>query len=96
MEPASLTIGVVGLAGLFSTCMQCFDYVQLGRAFGDDYGKCLLRLEAEPEDSHIHAVIIVSDTGEGMSEDFVNNHAFTAFRQENSLSSETGLGLSII
>ena len=50
----------------------------------------------EPEDSHIHAVIIVSDTGKGVSEDFVNNHAFTAFCQENSLSSRTGLGLSVI
>lgn len=46
MEPASLTIGVVGLASLFSTCMECFDYIQLGRAFGKDYGKCLLRLDA--------------------------------------------------
>ena len=26
--------------------MQCFDYIQLGRAFGEDYGKCLLRLDA--------------------------------------------------
>ena len=46
MEPAGFTVGVMGLAGLFSTCMQCFDYVQLGRAFGGDYGKCLLRLDA--------------------------------------------------
>jgi Prion-inhibition and propagation len=46
MEPASLTVGVVGLAGLFSACMECFDYLQLGQAFGEDYGKCLLRLDA--------------------------------------------------
>jgi hypothetical protein len=46
MEPAGLTIGVVGLASLFSTCMECFDYIQLGRTFGKDYGKCLLRLDA--------------------------------------------------
>lgn len=46
MEPVSFTIGVAGLAGLFSTCMECFDYIQLGRAFGKDYGKCLLRLDA--------------------------------------------------
>ena len=48
------------------------------------------------DDSHRHAVLIVADTGKGMSEDFVKNHAFTAFSQENSLSSGTGLGLSII
>ena len=46
MEPVGFAIGVVGLAGLFSTCMECFDYIQLGRAFGSDYGKCLLRLDA--------------------------------------------------
>lgn len=46
MEPASLTVGVVGFASPFSTCMECFDYIQLGRAFGKDYGKCLLRLDA--------------------------------------------------
>jgi hypothetical protein len=32
----------------------------------------------------------------GMSDDFVRNHAFTAFSQEDSLASGTGLGLSII
>ena len=48
------------------------------------------------KDHHLHTVIIVSDTGKGMSEDFVKNHAFTAFTQENSLTSGTGLGLSII
>lgn len=31
-----------------------------------------------------------------MSEEFVRNHAFTAFSQEDSLSSGTGLGLSIV
>jgi len=46
MEPVGFTVGVIGLAGLFSTCMECFDYVQLGQAFGKDYGKCLLRLDA--------------------------------------------------
>ena len=38
MEPAGLTLGVVGLASLFSTCMECFDYIQLSRSFGKDYG----------------------------------------------------------
>ena len=46
MDPASLTISVIGLASLFSACMGCFDSIQLGRAFGEDYGKCLLRLDA--------------------------------------------------
>jgi signal transduction histidine kinase/CheY-like chemotaxis protein len=50
----------------------------------------------ETDNSHTHACIIVNDTGRGMSEDFVKNYAFTAFSQENSLTSGVGLGLSII
>ena len=46
MEPAGLAIGVAGLASLFSACVDCFEYIQLGRQFGHDYGKCLLKLDA--------------------------------------------------
>ena len=52
--------------------------------------------EKTADEDHRHAVIVVSDTGKGMSDNFVKNHAFTAFSQENSLASGTGLGLSII
>ena len=48
------------------------------------------------EDGHLHTCMIVSDTGKGMSDDFVKNHAFTAFSQEDPLKSGTGLGLSIV
>jgi len=48
------------------------------------------------DDSHVHALFSVTDTGRGMSGDYVKNHAFTAFSQENALSSGTGLGLSIV
>ncbi|KIV94888.1 hypothetical protein PV10_02609 [Exophiala mesophila] len=44
----------------------------------------------------LHLVLTVTDTGRGMSEEFVRNHAFTAFSQEDSLASGTGLGLSIV
>ncbi|EXJ56862.1 hypothetical protein A1O7_07206 [Cladophialophora yegresii CBS 114405] len=46
--------------------------------------------------SNLHILLQVSDTGHGMSEDFIKNHAFTAFSQEDSLASGTGLGLSIV
>lgn len=36
MEPLGLAIGVVGLAGLFSTCIDCFSLVQHGRYLGRD------------------------------------------------------------
>lgn len=50
----------------------------------------------EKEAGFLHACITVTDTGKGMSDDFVRNHAFTAFSQEDSLAIGTGLGLSII
>jgi signal transduction histidine kinase/CheY-like chemotaxis protein len=40
--------------------------------------------------------LTVSDSGIGMSEDYVNNRLFTSFAQENPLSQGTGLGLSIV
>ena len=46
--------------------------------------------------SNLHMTLKISDTGQGMSDDFMKNHAFTAFSQENSLATGTGLGLSIV
>jgi CheY-like chemotaxis protein len=40
--------------------------------------------------------LIITDSGIGMSEDYVNNRLFHSFAQENSLSQGTGLGLSIV
>ena len=45
MEPFGLGVGIAGLAGVFTACIDCFEYIQLGRQFGQDYGKCLLRLD---------------------------------------------------
>lgn len=78
MEAAGLTLGVVGLASLFSTCMECFDYIQLSRTFGKDYGKCLLRLHAAKlrfsrwgETTGVASASLVNDRlavpGEGLS-----------------------------
>jgi len=41
-------VGVVlGLPGLFTACVDCFNYVQFGRSFGIDYSNCLLALDVE-------------------------------------------------
>ncbi len=40
--------------------------------------------------------LTVTDTGKGISSDFIRTKLFTPFAQENSLSSGTGLGLSIV
>ena len=45
MEPLGLGVGIIGLAGVFTACVDCFEYVQFGRQFGNDYGKCLLKLD---------------------------------------------------
>jgi hypothetical protein len=37
MEPVGLAVGIAGLAGLFSTCVECFNLVQRGRYLGRDY-----------------------------------------------------------
>ncbi len=41
-------------------------------------------------------VLAVRDTGIGMSNEFLQNHVFKAFSQEDSLAVGTGLGLSIV
>lgn len=45
MEPVGLGIGIASLAGVFTSCVDCFEYIQLGRQFGKDYEKCLLKLD---------------------------------------------------
>jgi signal transduction histidine kinase len=48
------------------------------------------------ESSSLDICLSVTDTGKGMSANFVRNHAFTPFIQEDSFASGTGLGLSIV
>jgi hypothetical protein len=37
MEVAGLALGAVGVAGLFTTCIECFDVVVAGKNFSEDY-----------------------------------------------------------
>ncbi|KAI7664889.1 hypothetical protein KC318_g7447 [Hortaea werneckii] len=52
------------------------------------------RIEAIPNASEV--TLMVSDTGIGISQDFLETQLFVPFAQEDSLSTGTGLGLSII
>ncbi|KAI8938669.1 hypothetical protein NX059_004536 [Plenodomus lindquistii] len=45
-EAAGLVVGVVALSGLFNNTVQCFEYIQLGRAFGKDYQTSQLKLDS--------------------------------------------------
>jgi CheY-like chemotaxis protein len=47
-------------------------------------------------DGHREFRFTVTDSGIGMSEDYINNRLFHSFAQENPLSQGTGLGLSIV
>ncbi|KAF2623383.1 hypothetical protein BU25DRAFT_414388 [Macroventuria anomochaeta] len=44
-ETAGLVIGVVALAGLFNNTVECFEIVQLGRAFGKSFQTSQLKLD---------------------------------------------------
>ena len=43
---AGVVIGGVALTSLFTTCVDCFEYVQLGRDFGKNYQRSQLQLTA--------------------------------------------------
>jgi hypothetical protein len=44
-EAAGLVVSVVALAGLFNNTVECFEFVQLGRAFGKDFQTSQLKLD---------------------------------------------------
>ncbi|KAK4142226.1 prion-inhibition and propagation-domain-containing protein [Dichotomopilus funicola] len=43
-EVFGIVSGTAGIVSVFSTCMECFDYVQTGRRFGKDFQVDLLTL----------------------------------------------------
>ena len=45
MEPAGLAVGVFAIAGLFNNAVNCFEYVQLGQNFEEDFTTCILKLD---------------------------------------------------
>ncbi|RSL72487.1 hypothetical protein CEP53_001149 [Fusarium sp. AF-6] len=44
-EIFSAVSGAISIAALFNDCVDCFEYIQLARHFGKDYGRCQLRLD---------------------------------------------------
>ncbi|KAF2449336.1 hypothetical protein P171DRAFT_480425 [Karstenula rhodostoma CBS 690.94] len=51
---------------------------------------------ADASDDSVELKLTITDSGIGMSEDYINNRLFHSFAQENPLSQGTGLGLSIV
>ena len=46
METAGLVIGSLTLASLFETCMKCFDYIDTGKQYGEDYQRFAMSLRS--------------------------------------------------
>ena len=46
-EAAGISIGAVGLAGLFSACLDCFNLVQAGRSYSQDLALVSTKYEVE-------------------------------------------------
>lgn len=44
-EDFGLVGGVAALASVFTSCVDCFGYIQLGRRFGKDYQRSVLKLD---------------------------------------------------
>src|SRR5271154_7036183 len=44
-EAFGIFAGAAGLAGLFTPCVECFEYIQFGRKFGKDYETSLVKLD---------------------------------------------------
>jgi CheY-like chemotaxis protein len=64
-------------------------------------GRIMVRLDSRPlpspvSEEDVEVILTVTDTGRGMSEDFLSQGVFSAFVQEDALSPGTGLGLSIV
>ncbi|KAK5121862.1 hypothetical protein LTR85_004433 [Meristemomyces frigidus] len=62
-------------------------------------GYIRVTLRAEPiqgKRKRFNVVFTVTDSGKGMSREFVENHLFKAFSQEDSLMEGTGLGMSLV
>ena len=45
--PVGFSAGLVALASLFSTCIECWDYVDTARSYGRDYEILATKLEIE-------------------------------------------------
>ncbi|KAF5637724.1 prion-inhibition and propagation domain protein [Fusarium sp. NRRL 52700] len=44
-EIFGIVSGAISLTALFKQCVECFEYIQLGRHFSRDFGRCRLKLD---------------------------------------------------
>lgn len=46
MDPMSITVTLASIPGIFTSCVDCFQYIRLGQRFENDFGYYLAKLEA--------------------------------------------------
>lgn len=82
------------LMNLFSNALKYTDSGFVNMALSLSPGTKLKDSGHRKSSSELH--LTVSDSGKGISRDFLRDHLYTAFKQEDALSAGTGLGLSIV
>jgi Prion-inhibition and propagation len=45
-DPLTIAAAIASIPGTFVACVDCFQYIRLGKRFGKDFGVCLAKLEA--------------------------------------------------
>lgn len=76
---------------MLNICSNSLKYTKSGNI------EVALKITTQVDGDRLHHVhLTVTDTGVGMSPEFLKYHLFTPFMQENSLIPGTGLGLSIV
>lgn len=105
MEPVSFTVGVVALAGLFSTCVECWEYIESARSYGRVYDLLATRLEVEKIRYLIwgDVVGVLKPSNDGRDEvldqpriapivEQILNHIISIFSDSETLISKYGIG----
>lgn len=70
-EPFGIAAGALSIAGLFNNCVECFEYIQIARSFGQDFQTCQLKLD----------IAKVRLTRWGQSVNIHEDDTFTTFKQ---------------
>ncbi|MCJ1236898.1 hypothetical protein MMC14_004880 [Varicellaria rhodocarpa] len=104
METVGFTVGVVALASLFSTCVECWDYIEYARSHGRDYELLATQLEVEKTRFLIWGDVVgVLKPGEAGHSETLNhprvapvverilNHIISIFSNSERLTSKYGL-----
>ena len=83
MEVAGFTIGAITLASLFSTCIECFDYIRSFQSSDEDFDMLLVKLDLEKTRLLIwgNSVGVLQASGEGRALQLDDTRIMTTVRR---------------